>query len=111
MSKQSVRQQDTKSKSGATPAAGLKVRPVSEVARLWNMNVRKCVDALRAHGVRIVRAPGTTVALVYDLDLERLFTEQARDDETHLDTILRVTAEPLTADDVLASVGLRRRAS
>ena len=88
----------------------LGVYPVPRLAELWGVPVRRLSDWLRAAGVPIVTAPKTTMQLVRLADVERLFGSDAAPAEPHADTALRlVTDEPADVDDVLRSVGLRRR--
>lgn len=91
-------------------ALALGVFPVARLAELWNVPVRRLADWLRAAGVPIATAPKTTMALVRLADIERLFVSAAAPGEPTADTALRlVTDEPADVDDVLRSVGLRRR--
>ena len=88
----------------------LPVIPLARLAELWGIAPRQLGDALRAHGVPVVRARHTTVALVRLADLTALFAASRAPGESAVGTAMRVVAsEPTSADDVLRNLGLRRR--
>lgn len=84
---------------------------IDRLALAWGITPRRLVDWLRAAGIPIGTAPRTTLQIVRLADLERVFSEAAKPGETSFEVVTRVTGEAMTADDVLRSVGLRRRAS